>query len=121
MNEKDHQTIQDLNSLLTIPEWYEATWWDKVSQTRDKIQQQLPVGILPTLLDAVSKWSERDWSAFWVEEAISLTKDIINIQGVTTEEREKINQAMEVVVSKRAGTKDFDGAVKMAKEIVSLK
>ena len=121
MNEKDQQTIQDLNSLLSIPEWYEAPWWDKVSQIRDKIQQQLPVGILPTLLDAVSKWSERDWSAFWVEEAISLTKDIINIQGVTTQEREKINQVMEAVVSKRTGTEGFDGSVKMAKEVVSLK
>lgn len=120
IKEKDQQAIGGLKNLLTIPEYYDENWWDRASQARDQIKQLLPPAALPTLLNAVSKWSEREWSSFWVEEAILLTKEFVKMHGATETDRGKIKQVMGGVVSQRTGVKDFEDSVKFAKETLDL-
>lgn len=120
IKEKDQSTIDELNNLLIIPEHYSKNWWTRASQTMDQVKHQLPTEVLPALLSAVSKWSEREWSSVWVKEAILLTKDFINVHGVPKADKQRIKQVMEDVISQKTDIKDFEKSVKFAIETLDL-
>ena len=58
-------------------------------------------------------------TSFWTEEAILLTKDYIRIHGVADVDKQKIIQAMSGVLTK-TGSKDFEGALKFAQEVLDM-
>lgn len=123
IEEKDQEAINELNSILSIStdiNFSVNEWWDQASRARDLIKQQLPIKALPTLLTAVSKWSEQSWTSNWTEEAILLTKDYIKTHGVTEVDSQKIKQTMDDIILRETGVKDFEESVKFAKETLDL-
>lgn len=117
--EADQKAINAVIKLLTVPEVYDKKWWSAASQAIDQLIKQLPVESLPILLQAVSKWSEREWTAFWTEEAILLVKGYIKIHGVNESNKTAIIQSMNEIFKKR-GIKNFKEAVKYAQEVLNL-
>jgi hypothetical protein len=119
VKETDQKAIDGVTKLLTVPAYYEEKWWSDASQARDQLRQQLPVESLPVLLEAVSKWSDKEWTSFWTEEAVLLTRDYIKVHGVPEADKPKIKQGMNKVLEKKEA-KEFEQSAKFAQEVLDI-
>lgn len=118
IKEADQKAIEGMSEILTVPEYYNEQWWSNASQARDQLRQQLSVESLPVLLEAVSKWSDKDWTSFWAEEAILLVEDYYKIHNFTAEQVEQVRKVLQDFVSKKNSKSDFAESLKFANRLM---
>lgn len=122
IKEAEDTVMRGISALHIPPVHYDRKWWDKASQARTQMKKELPIGSLPTLLKTVEAWGSRDWTSFWVEEAILLIKEYIRVHGITYADKQLILHTVTPFLMEIRRTKDehFKEVIKFAKEVLQM-
>lgn len=119
VKEQDKEVIGEFSDLTNdVPKRYDDKWWEKASQSKDKMRKQLSPESLPALLQAIPKWSEKEWTSFFAEEAVLLTKDFVDVHGVSKVEKSRIQEVLNGLIAEKSGDKKFAETVKFAQDLL---
>lgn len=118
LKEKDEQTLAELNDLNNVPRRFDDDWWKRASENRDEISRLLPTEALPSLLDVIQQRSQREWSSFFTEEAILLTKKLVDTHGITHAQKQNIEGTLNDLIARKSGVKDFEESIKFANDVL---